>query len=142
MTAHELDEQVIAGYRAGGDLGVPGVHRERIALLTTTGRRTGEKRTSPMMFVPQGAGVDGGVIVVASAAGAPRHPAWYLNLVADPRVHVELPDSEWDARAETVTGDARARLWAELLEGFPFFAEHERKAGREIPLVKLVPATR
>lgn len=77
------------------------------------------------------------VLVIASNAGAAAHPAWYTNLVADPRVTVEIGDESYGARAVTATGEECARLWAVLTENHPFFADHQAKAERVIPVVVL-----
>jgi len=130
----EVNARVIEQFRAGGE--VEGMHRDRLLLLTTRGRRTGRERTTPMMFH-----VDPGPparhVVIASAAGAPRDPQWFRNLVEDPQVHVELADEEFDARAVVASGAERDRLWSDVTAAYPFFLDHRKKAGREIPLVVL-----
>ena len=124
------NRRFIADFRANGRRSEGGP----MLLLTTTGARTGEQRTSPMMF----AMLSGKMIVIASNMGAPKHPDWYHNLAANPTVTVEVSGEEWPATATTVTGDDRTRLWAELLTGYPFFAEHQAKTDREIPLIEVV----
>ncbi|GAA4204833.1 nitroreductase family deazaflavin-dependent oxidoreductase [Actinocatenispora rupis] len=136
MDVKEINRQVIAKYRAGAELDPP-LHRERIVLLTTTGVRSGLRRTTPMMFHRDGERV----LVIASNVGAPHHPDWYRNLVADPRVTVELPDETYEGTAVPLTGDDRARTWEMLKETYPFFAEHEAKTEREIPVVALTRRT-
>jgi len=131
MTPLEINAHVIEQFRAGGP--IEGMHRDRLLLLTTTGRSSGEPRTAPMMFHLD----EGRPVVIASAAGAPRDPQWYDNLVADPAVHVELADEEYDARAVVASGDEHDRLWADITAAYPFFLEHLAKAGRTIPLVIL-----
>jgi deazaflavin-dependent oxidoreductase (nitroreductase family) len=69
--------------------------------------------------------------------GAPKHPDWYLNLAAHPQVTVEVGDERLDAAAATTTGARRERLWAMLKQRYPFFADHEAKTSREIPVVAL-----
>jgi deazaflavin-dependent oxidoreductase (nitroreductase family) len=134
MDMREINEQVIEQFRAGGP--IDGMHRERLVLLTTTGARTGQQRTTPMMFHPDG----DRLLVIASNSGAPRHPAWYLNLVANPRVTVEVGDVRYDAVASTAEGAERERLWGMLKQTYPFFAEHEQMVDREIPVVILTRA--
>ncbi|WP_214403026.1 nitroreductase/quinone reductase family protein [Pseudonocardia lacus] len=135
MDITSINRAVIEQFRAGGE--VEGMHRDRLLLLTTTGRRSGEPRTSPMMFHPDGERL----LVIASNMGAAVHPAWYLNLTADPHVTVEVGDETYPALAETTTGADRERVWAELKRAYPFFADHEEKAGeREIPVVALTRA--
>lgn len=103
-------------------------------LLTTTGAQTGQARTSPMMF----AMLSGRLVVIASNMGAPKHPAWYHNLVANPEVTVEVDGEDWPAIASTITGDLHTKLWAELVAERPFFTDHQAKTDRQIPLVELV----
>lgn len=130
----EINAHVIDQFRAGGP--VEGMHRDRLLLLTTTGRTSGAERTAPMMFH-----LDPGPpprhVVIASNMGAPKDPAWFANLVADPRVHVELDDEEFDARAVVLTGAEHDRVWADVTAANPFFLEHLARAGRAIPLVAL-----
>ena len=131
MDMQATNRRVIEQFRAGGE--VDGMSRDRLVLLTTTGARTGQRRTTPMMFVRDG----DRVVVMASNAGAVKAPDWYRNLEADPHVVVEIGDEVYDAVATTLEGDERARVWADLTAGYPFFADHEAKAGRRIPLVAL-----
>ena len=131
MDYTEINRRVIEQFRAGGD--VDGMHRDRLLLLTTTGARTGKRHTTPMMYHRDG----DRLLVIASNAGATRDPDWYVNLVADPAVTVEVGDEAFDARATTTQGDDRSRSWAMLKDNYPFFADHEVKAGREIPVVAL-----
>jgi deazaflavin-dependent oxidoreductase (nitroreductase family) len=134
MDAREINRQVIDQFRAGGE--IQGMHRDRLVLLTTTGARTGQRRTTPMMFHRDG----DRLLVVASNIGAPRHPDWYVNLAASPRVTVEVGDETYDALAEPLEGEPRERAWAMLKENYPFFAEHEAKTERTIPVVALTRA--
>jgi len=131
MDIAEINRRVIGQFRAGGP--IEGMDRNRLLLLSTTGRKTGLPRTTPMMFERDG----DDLIVIASNVGAPEHPDWYLNLAAHPEVTVEVGDERFEAVAET-TGDARReRLWAMLKQRYPFFADHEAKTTREIPVVVL-----
>jgi len=132
MDVSEVNKRVIEQFRAGGE--IDGMHRERLLLLTTTGARSGRPYTSPMMFHRDAAGR---LLVIASNAGAPRDPDWYRNLVAHPSVRVEVGDDSYSATATPLTGDDRERAWAEITAAYPFFADHEAKAGREIPVVQL-----
>ncbi|RTL69797.1 MAG: nitroreductase family deazaflavin-dependent oxidoreductase [Pseudonocardiaceae bacterium] len=131
MDVAAINRRVIEQFRAGGE--IEGMHREALLLLTTTGRRSGRSHTSPMMFHRDG----DRLLVIASNMGAARHPDWYANLAADPDVTVEIGDETYDARATTLTGDDRARTWALIKETYPFFADHEAKTSREIPVVDL-----
>jgi deazaflavin-dependent oxidoreductase (nitroreductase family) len=135
MDAQATNERVIEQFRAGGE--VEGMHRERLLLLTTTGRRTGSPRTTPMMRLRVG----GTSYVVASANAAPDDPDWLRNLVADPHAHVEEADGAYDATARVLRGSDRATAWGAILEQAPFFAEHQEKVDREIPVVELIRAS-
>ncbi len=131
MDIAEINRTVVEHFRAGGP--VPGMNRDRLLLLTTTGRRSGTPRTTPMMFHRDG----DRLLVIASNNGAPRHPDWYLNLVADPRVTVEIGDRRYEAEAIPATAADRERLWTDLVAAYPFFADHQDGIEREIPLVVL-----
>jgi deazaflavin-dependent oxidoreductase (nitroreductase family) len=134
MSGNEANRRVIEQFRAGGE--IEGMHRDRLVLLTTVGAKSGQRHTTPMMFHRDG----DRLLVIASNAGAPRHPDWYRNLIADPRVTVEVGDETYDAVATPLDGDERERLWSMLKNAYPFFAEHERTAGRAIPVVALTRA--
>ena len=136
MDIADINRRVIEQFRAGGE--IEGMHRDRIILLTTTGGRTGQRRTTPMMFHRDGGGR---LLVVASNVGAPKHPDWYRNLVADPRVTVEAGDEIYPAVATTLEGSERARAWSMLKESYPFFAGHEAATERVIPVVALTRTT-
>ena len=129
-----INAQVISDYRAGGEISVEGMHRERIVLLTTTGASSGEPRTTPVMFQP----TSDGILVVASDDGAAAEPHWYRNLIADPHLHVEAPDAEYDARARVLDGAERADSWVRLTADLPMFLDQQERAGRQLPLVELV----
>ena len=122
--------QLIEQFRADGG---KSMGDRPLLLLTTVGRRTVQRRTTPMMFVRD----DDRYLVIASNAGAPKDPDWYRNLVADPAVTVEVPGARFDARATPLTGDDYDRTWAEIQRRYPFFTEHQQKAGRPIPVVAL-----
>jgi len=127
MTAH--NRRLIEEFRAnGGALG-----DRPLLLLTTTGVRSGKRRTAPMMYVPD----DGRLLVIASNAGAPRHPDWYHNLVADPLVRVEVAGETYQAAAIPVSGVERDRLFARIVDQYPFFRDHQAAIEREIPVVAL-----
>ena len=133
MDVREINKRVIEQFRAGGE--IDGMHRDRLLLLTTTGARSGRDHTTPMMFHRDG---HGRLLVIASNAGAPRDPDWYRNLVARPAVRVEIGDDAYPATAAALTGADRDRAWTEIKAAYPFFADHEAKAGREIPVVELI----
>lgn len=105
-------------------------------LLTTTGRKSGEKYIFPLFYGEAG----DSYFVVASKGGAPEHPGWYRNILANPEVEVQVGTKKMHAKARTATGAERARLWVKGLEFWPPYAEYQVKAGdREIPVVVLDP---
>lgn len=104
-------------------------------LLTTTGRKSGDKYIFPLFYGED----DGRYIIVASKGGAPEHPGWYRNLVADPNVEVQVGTKKLRARARTVSGEERARLWEKSLQFWPPYADYAKKTQREIPVVVLEP---
>ncbi|WP_343076510.1 nitroreductase/quinone reductase family protein [Jiangella mangrovi] len=108
----------------------------RLLLLTTTGARTGAARTVPVGYLPDG---DGKVVVIGSAGGSPRHPAWFHNLVAQPRVHVEDGLFAYDADAAVLTGAERDAVFARAVEADPGWAGYEERSGRRLPVVVLTP---
>jgi deazaflavin-dependent oxidoreductase (nitroreductase family) len=104
-----------------------------ILLLTTTGRRSGEQHTTPLIHRTDG----DRWVIVASKGGAPENPAWYENLLADPQATIEVKDQLIEVRAETAEGEERARLWALMCEVWPAYAEYQTRTEREIPVVVL-----
>jgi len=104
-------------------------------LLTTRGRKSGVLRRTALIY---GRDADA-YLVVASQGGSPRHPAWYLNLVAEPQVHVQVGSEEFDARARPATPEERVRLWPEMSRIWPAYDDYQRKTDREIPVVVLTP---
>ncbi len=104
-------------------------------LLTTTGRRSGVKRRTALIYGRDNADY----VVVASKGGAPEHPAWYLNLEADPQVEVQVLDAVVPATARTATGEERERLWALMRQIWPAYDEYQTHTEREIPVVVLTP---
>jgi deazaflavin-dependent oxidoreductase (nitroreductase family) len=120
--------------RTGGKLG--GRFRgSPVLLLTTTGRRSGQLRTMPLLHI-----VDGNrKVVVASYAGAEHHPAWYHNLLAHPEVTVQAGSSIQQMRAEVADSAERARLWSPLVAMYPDYENYQAKTERQIPVVVLAP---
>lgn len=104
-------------------------------LLTTRGRKTGKLRRSALIFGREG----DGYVIVASKGGAPKHPAWYLNLSDDPDVVLQVGPDVFPARARTATGSERERLWTKMAEIWPDYDKYQKKTEREIPVVVLEP---
>ena len=106
-------------------------------LLTTTGRKSGNKYTTPMVYTRDG----DRLLVYASDSGAPTHPDWYLNLVADPEVVVEIGSERYEARATPLEGGERDREYAAQIGRVPAFGEYQENTTRVIPVVALKRAT-
>ena len=106
-----------------------------ILLLSVLGRKSGVWRRSALIYGRAG----DSYVVVASKGGAPRHPAWYTNLVAEPTVHVQVKGEKFTARARTAEGAERAALWETMAEIWPSYNDYRTKASREIPVVVLDP---
>jgi deazaflavin-dependent oxidoreductase (nitroreductase family) len=116
-----------------GEVGYRWRNGAPILILTTTGRRSGEPRVKPLIFGED----DGRYVVVASKGGARHHPDWYMNLSADPDVHVQVKADRFPARARTAEGDERERLWKRMAEIWPAYDDYRQKTDREIPVVVL-----
>ncbi len=102
-------------------------------ILTTTGRKSGEERSTPLIYGQHG----DDYVIVASKGGAPAHPAWYLNLSEHPDVTVQVKADRFAARARTATAAERPELWELMVERWPQYNEYQKKTDREIPLVVL-----
>jgi deazaflavin-dependent oxidoreductase (nitroreductase family) len=102
-------------------------------LLTTTGKRTGNPYTTPLIY-----GEDNGrYIIVASRGGAPEHPQWYRNLVAHPEVSVQVKADRFQARARTATAEEKAALWPTMATIWPAYNDYQLRTTRDIPVVIL-----
>ena len=104
-------------------------------LLTTTGRRSGDRFVFPLFYGKAG----DSYFVVASKGGSPQHPGWYRNLLANPEAEVQVGTTRIKARARTAAGEERARLWQEAIKFWPPYADYQGKTEREIPVVVLDP---
>jgi len=104
-------------------------------LLTVLGRKSKVWRRTALIYGQAG----DAYVVVASKGGAPEHPAWYVNLVAHPEVHVQVKDAKFTARARVATGDERARLWTLMAKIWPDYDNYQANTDREIPVVVLDP---
>jgi len=106
-----------------------------ILLLTTTGRRSGEQKTSALIF-----GRDGDdYLIVGSMGGAPKHPSWYLNLSANPDVEIQVRGDRIPAVARTASDDEKARLWQIMTEVWPNYDVYQTRTDRSIPVVVISP---
>jgi deazaflavin-dependent oxidoreductase (nitroreductase family) len=131
------NDSIITEFRENnGVVGGPfaGAH---LLLLTTTGAKSGEERVSPMMYFQDG----DDRIVAASKAGAPTHPAWYHNLIANPDVRIAASIDggieEYEATATPLPEDERGPRYAQIASTHPGFGEYQKKTDRVIPLVRL-----
>jgi deazaflavin-dependent oxidoreductase (nitroreductase family) len=137
--AHDCNAKIIEEFRAnegrvGGQLaGTP------MILIHHIGARSGLERVTPLACSPQG---DGRIVVVASNGGSLRHPDWYHNLRANPRITVELGTQTFTVLAEELDEGARAELWPELVTEAPSVGEFQSRVRRQIPVLMLTPTTR
>jgi deazaflavin-dependent oxidoreductase (nitroreductase family) len=104
-----------------------------VLILTTTGRRSGEERPTPLIYQRHG----DDYLVVASKGGSPEPPAWYLNLQANPEVQVQVKGDRFAARARTAQPDEKPELWQTMTAVWPAYDEYQTKTDREIPVVVL-----
>jgi deazaflavin-dependent oxidoreductase (nitroreductase family) len=127
-------EEHVRRYReTGGEVGHVWREGSTILLLTTTGRKTGEKRTIPLIYAKDG----DRYVIVASKGGAPDHPGWHQNIEKNADVELQVKNEVFRARARTAAGDERARLWRKANEVWPHYDEYAQKTKREIPVVVL-----
>ncbi len=129
----DYNRQLIEDFRANRNNPDGPFKGRSLLLLTTTGARSGQSRTIPMMYIPDG----DRLLVIASNAGASKHPDWYHNLVAHPEVTVEVGSETYDAIAIVTEGEERQRLWNRIVESYPFFTDHQAKVTRQIPVIAL-----
>ena len=104
-----------------------------VLILTTKGRRSGEQRSTPLIYCSHG----DDHVVVASKGGADEPPAWYLNLEADPDITVQVKGDRFPARARTATAEEKPELWKIMTEQWPAYDEYQQRSDREIPVVVL-----
>jgi F420H(2)-dependent quinone reductase len=107
-----------------------------ILLLTTTGRRSRRERTVPVLYLEDG----GRFVMVASLAGAPQNPAWFLNIEADPRVRLQVRSRRLAATARRASAKEKAQLWPRLVAMYPTYEDYQKRTTRDIPVVIATPA--
>lgn len=117
------DGKIISGPLAGGPL----------VLLTTTGAKSGQTRVSPLAYTKDG----DRLVIIASKAGAPTNPDWFHNVCANPTVTVEVGTERYQARAVIAEGQERERLYKQMAQQLPVFAEYQQKTTRQIPVIIL-----
>jgi deazaflavin-dependent oxidoreductase (nitroreductase family) len=133
MSMSDFNQQIMDEFRANDGKVGGGFDGAPMVLLTTTGAKSGNRRTNPLVCLVEG----DRVYIFASKAGAPTNPAWYHNLVANPRVTVERGSETYEADAVVVTGPERDRLFAAQASVMPGFADYQAKTSRVIPVVEL-----
>src|SRR5690242_15938379 len=118
----------VTGGRIGGKVqGLP------VLLLTTTGRKSGKRRTVPLGYLRDGSDY----VIIASYAGLPRHPAWFFNLQSHPEATIQAMKVQMQVRAEVANPEKKRELWARLLEAAPGYGKYEKRTSRDIPVVIL-----
>lgn len=127
----------VALYRLLGGRLVGRMGRAPILLLNATGRRSGTRRTTPLLYQRDGADY----IVIASAGGQPGHPAWWLNLKANPGATIEVGRERISVQARAATADEKPRLWQVMTAVYPSYDAYQRKTTREIDVVVLTPTS-
>ena len=131
----EFNRKVIDEFRANeGKVGGP-FEGAPVLLLTSTGAKSGEQRTTPVVYQPDGERM----VIFASKAGAPENPAWFHNLRANPTASVEVGSDTVEVEAVVTDGDERQRLFDRQKQLMPQFADYEQKTTRQIPVVALQP---
>jgi deazaflavin-dependent oxidoreductase (nitroreductase family) len=127
----------VTSYEATGGAEGNLLRGKPVVILTTVGAKSGKLRKTPLMRVEH----DGTYAVVASLGGAPRHPVWYHNIVADPHVALQDGPEPRDMTAREVTGDEKAQWWERADEAWPDYASYQKKTDRQIPVFLLEPLT-
>jgi deazaflavin-dependent oxidoreductase (nitroreductase family) len=122
----------LTGGRVGGR-----IRKAKILLLDHVGRKTRTKRTSPLLYIEDG----DDLAIVASKGGHPRHPAWYINLRANPQTTVQVGSDRRSVVARTATAQERERLWPKLTAVWPDYDAYQRRTDREIPVIILSRAS-
>lgn len=107
----------------------------KVLLLTTTGRKTGKVHTTPLGYFER----PDGYLIVASNAGSPHHPAWYLNLKNNPQATIQVQDRVVPAAAEVLSDQPRAQAWQQFITAAPSYANYQTKTTRQLPVILLHP---
>ena len=129
MQAHSSVYRATSGKVAGR------VFKSPVLLLNTLGRKSGMKRTTPLLYLEDGEDI----VIVASNGGAKQHPAWYLNLRAHPEASVEIGDRKLQVRVEQASPEEKERLWPKLVAMYGGYEHYQRRTERDIPVIVLRP---
>jgi deazaflavin-dependent oxidoreductase (nitroreductase family) len=128
-----FNETVITEFRSNGGKVSGDFAGMPLLLLTTTGAKSGQARTTPLAYVTD----ENRFVIIASKAGSPTHPDWYHNLLAHPVATVEIGNERFQAQARMTEEPDRERLFAKMVERLPGFADYQRKTSRKIPVFTL-----
>ena len=132
--SHLFGAEHVRSYReTGGEVGHDWKKGTSILLLTTKGRKSGEERTTPLIYGTSG----DDYVIVASNGGSGEPPGWYANLMEDPEVEVQVLDDVFPARARTATPDEKPELWEQMVGHWPAYDSYQERTDREIPVVVL-----
>jgi deazaflavin-dependent oxidoreductase (nitroreductase family) len=135
MSWNEFNTNLINEFRANGGKVSGQFAGAPMILITTKGAKSGQERTTPLVYTRDG----DNYVIIASKGGAPTHPAWYHNLVANPEATAEVGTEKFRVRARVAQGEERQRLYDAQAALMPNFAEYQKKTTRQIPVVVLEP---
>ena len=127
---HTVAYKASGGRLGGTAYGVP------VALVESVGRKSGKRRTHPLLCREDGENL----VIIASKGGVNKHPAWYLNLKAQPETNAWWKGKKRRVRAREAEGEERERLWKLMADGYPTYEDYQRRTDRQIPVVVLEPA--
>jgi deazaflavin-dependent oxidoreductase (nitroreductase family) len=130
---NDFNRQLIEEYRANGGKVTGQFANSPLLLLTTTGAKSGQLRTNPLIYTRDG----DRIVIIASKGGAPTNPDWYHNVMSHPEASVELGSERFPVRASFPQGEERTRLYDQQAAQMPNFAEYQRNTTRQIPVVVL-----
>lgn len=131
------NEEMVAVFRRNFQAGEPTDTSLPVLILHTTGRKSGQARANPVLHIRDG----DNYIIIASNKGRDQHPAWYLNLDANPQVEVEVAEGRFKAQAANASASEKERLWAQIVAAAPFYGDYQAGTEREIPVVVLTPVS-
>lgn len=132
----DWNQQIIEEFRANAGRVGGMFEGARMILIHHIGAKSGTERVTPLVYFAED---EGRMVIVASAAGAPTHPAWYHNLKANPKIDVEVGAETFPVLTEEIVGDERDAVWQRVITDMPGFAEYQQKTTRTIPLLRLTP---
>jgi len=133
MPQNDFNLNIIKEFRANGGQTSGPIKGAQLLLLTTTGAKSGKEGTTPLVYTKDG----DNFVIIASMGGAPKNPAWYHNIKANPEVTLEVGTEKFQAKASEATGPERERLYAQQAAMMPAFNEYKEKTSRTIPVVVL-----